>query len=176
MKDQCFYHLDHFPLFTKFYLDEAKRAYYPPWERHIYASRIESSKDNSFERSSFLRQLKKDFPKTTASYHRFKPGTLYDFHTDQPDDLGNRKKCSINIVLSEEIGTTLFHLNWINTATRQVVPCDYVRFRPTLFNAEIPHCVLNASSETRYLMMLSFYEIDFANLKPYLDAVKIDHY
>ena len=176
MKDQCFYHLDHFPLFTKFYLDEAKRAYYPPWELHKYASRIECSKDNSFDRSSLLRQLKKQFPGTTASYHRFQPGTMYKFHTDQADDAGQRKLCSINVVLSEQMGLTLFHMDWKNSATRQIIACDYVRFRPTLFNAQIPHCVINASTDTRYLMMVSFYAADFATVRTYLDSIKVEHY
>jgi hypothetical protein len=101
---------------------------------------------------------------------------MYEFHTDQPDDRGDKKLCSINVVLSEEIGTTLFHTEWKNSATRQVIVCNYERFRPTLFNAQIPHSVLNASTDTRYLMMISFYEADFATVQTYLDSTKVEHY
>ena len=57
-----------------------------------------------------------------------------------------------------------------------IVICDYTFLGATLFNTQRSHAVLNPTDEPRYILSVSFFQVDYAEVLEHLKELKLDSY
>ncbi len=170
--ENAFFHLTHFPLFDRKHVVMALTANYSEMPstyqrgiQNIYAEAEEVSD------SQLCRDLRGYFGECAATYLKTSAMTGYDWHIDV-----ERKTC-INVVLVQPPGAHTLHKINVNRLTYKLRLCDYELFRPTVFNATIPHCVINPADQDRYILTISVGKLPkFDDLKDWLINYKINSY
>lgn len=170
--DNVFFHLKHLPLVDAKHAEIAINAtynetpsYYQKGVQNICADALE------FSDSQFCRDLRGYFGECAASYLKTNAMSGYDWHIDV-----SRKTC-INILLVQPPGALTLHKVNINRLTYNLKICDYEMFRPTVFNAVNPHCVINPTNQDRYILTINVGTLPkYEDLKNWLINYKIDSY
>ncbi len=110
---------------------------------------------------------------------KFPPGRMYNWHVD------GTNLFNINLVFEESpMGISLFKLeegDYDKTTTHRslsaVLPVKYTPMRWLIYNAQIPHTVLNLSDKTRYLLSYTIKkdisELTYTDLVAELEAAGV---
>jgi hypothetical protein len=170
--EHAFFHLTHLPLLDVKHAELAANAtyserpsYYKKGIQNIYADATE------FSDSKFCKDIRGHFGECVATYLKMDGMSGYDWHIDVA-----RKTC-INFLIVQPPNALTIHKVNTNRLTYRTKVCDYEMFRPTVFNATIPHCVINPSNQDRYILSISVGNIaKYGDLKDWLLNYHIDSY
>jgi hypothetical protein len=177
MQHDYFHHLPNLPLLPTAYIDIARRANYFFPEEHKLPSQITLGACVKFQSTKFIKDLAQQFPKVTVSFFRNEPRSFYDWHCDLGGEQHGARQCCINYVVSENPGAvTMFKDHSFNRMNHSIVLCDYTFLGATLFNTQRPHAVLNPTDEPRYILSVSFFQVDYAEVLAHLTKLDINSY
>jgi len=172
MLDNCFYQLNHLPLLDKKFVNEGINGNFRSPRPEIDGIRTTrtTKADTTFTNSKFIQDLKQKLsPNIHACFFRNDPYSLYDWHTDS---VGNRK-CVINYLLTDNIGSlTLFREPTIRL-NYKIAECPYTLYGPMLLNVELEHCVINNSSDYRYLLSVSLPDVNFEQAMDFFKSYQV---
>ena len=176
MNEKYFTHFPNLPELSKDFIDTALSLDYPLIQHHT--SRLYASFDDNFWSTDFFKIASGDLGKCGTGLFFYPKFTTYDWHTDK------RRLCSLNwVIKSGDKATTLFKEPIKETIRENgttifndIVEIDYTLYRPTLLNAQIPHCAINNCNESRIILSMSFFESNYENVKNYLKNMKCQNY
>lgn len=175
MSFQPFYHLDHFPLLPKKYIDPAFESYYaPPSPENDGMLDVRSllAPADDFKKTRLFYDLTKTFGSAEAAYSRNNPMTYYEWHKDLKRNTG------INWLLTEQTSYTLYTMETGTRLTYQVVNLEYRElYHPVLLDTSVRHCVLNLSPKPRYILTVGINDpsVTFADVKEYLEKYTVSN-
>jgi hypothetical protein len=149
MHSNVFTQFTHLPKLDIKYLEEAVSLEYitPEETDGVKRGRVIRAA-SSFSSTKFYSDLHKEFGDPfRVNFYKNNPNTVYDWHRDLD------RKCSLNFLLTENPNyLTLSRTATNNRLVWDITQCTYTPFYPALLNTEIEHCVINYSSETRYIL------------------------
>jgi hypothetical protein len=165
MNKEFYYKASHIQVVDEQLLEEAKAANYSSGvvEKNTGKTPSTVQATTSFENSKFIADLRKEFKSVRTHYLKFDPMTCYDWHTDIA------RNCSINFLLNDpEDSLTLFR-EYLFGINYKIIRLKYDLFQPTLLNVKAPHCVINYSQETRYVLTVGFtLDVSYMDVKRFL--------
>ena len=160
MLDNCFYQLDNLPLLSREFVDEGINGNFqlPTLEiDNIRTPRTTKAK-STFINSNFIQDLQQKLnPNIHVCFFRNDPKSLYDWHTDS---VGNRK-CVINYLLTASTSAMTLFREPVSRLNYKITECPYVLYKPMLLNVELEHCVINNSTDHRYILSVSLPDVTF---------------
>jgi len=172
--DDAFQTLPHLPLVSE---EHKKRAFetpiYSPLPNEIGKMQSRNSLDLPFSNTKFGQDIKEYFGPITTKYARMDPYTTYDWHRDLDRPYG------LNVLIVQPThGAITLHRKMINRMVSQIREVTYTPMQPLLFNASIPHCVINNSNQVRFIMSMSFFETTrtWEEAKQWFLNYRIDNY
>lgn len=151
MNNEYFLHLAHLPELPGKYLKEAEQAEYQvPLGNSAGIDKPKTTRaQSSFIDTAFCRAMARSVGSlgpVYAEYLRFDPMSIYDWHKD----LG--RNFAINFLLTPSNSITMFREPQDIPNNYSLVVCDYTLNRPTLFNTQFNHAVVNNCADTRYIL------------------------
>jgi hypothetical protein len=161
MSNRYFYQLDNIPTLGEKYINEGITGKYqlpPPENDNIRTPRTIKAK-TTFANSALVQDLQKNLsPNLHVCFIRNDPHSCYDWHNDSL--VGNRK-CVINYLLSAGTGAITLFRQPVSRITYKITECPYVLYTPMLLNVAHDHCVINNSTDYRYILSVSLPDVTF---------------
>jgi hypothetical protein len=169
MLDNCFYQLDHLPLIGKEFVNEGINGNFESPLAEIDGTRTSrtTKAKTTFTNSTLIQDLKQKLsPNVHACFFRNDPYSLYDWHTDS---VGNRK-CVINYPLTHNIGALTLFRESVSRLNYKIAECPYILYTPILLNVDLEHCVINNSSNYRYILSISLPDVNFEQAREFFKS------
>lgn len=170
--NDCFFNLSNFPNLDQKYIDEGLYSEYPeltkfkpPFPNGKVPKII--SIPSSFKETDFFKILEKQFGDISCVYIRNFPWSTYDWHCDILTNV------NINFILHDNKNSLVLFRDRISEYSaiqyniRQAVYCP---FKPTIFNTQVQHCVINLNDDHRYILNLGFLNksVSYQDVKEFL--------
>jgi hypothetical protein len=151
MSEKYFVNLNHLPLLDEKYVKELESSTFPDPLTFIGSAtgtlnRIKSS----FSDTKFCNDIRQEFKVLVfADFYKVEPYTFHKWHRDAI------RNVAVNFTLYDNPGSMSLFGDPTSPVHFSITECKYNLRQATLFNTGHRHCILNNSSEPRYLLSVS---------------------
>lgn len=174
MSEKYFVNLAHLPLLNDAYVTELEGAKFMDPLHFINEptgtiNRVRSS----FINTKFCQDIAEHFEvKVLAEFYKVEPYTFHKWHRDAIRNI------AVNFTIYDNPGSMSLFGESVSPVHFDITECQYELRRPMLFNAGQRHCIINNSSEPRYLLSVSLVgkELLFKDCKEWFLNYHCDSY